>query len=900
MHWQFGMASALETLCGQAYGARQYQKLGAYTYGAIISLLLVCLPISILWTYIEKLLILLGQDPLISAEACKFSVWLIPALFPYAILQLITRYLLSQSLVLPMLWSSVVALVIHVPMCWSLVFRFGFGTAGAAIAIGISYTLNVSFLGIYMYHSKACEKTHVTSSGDVLTSIKEFFRFAIPSAVMICLEWWSYEIVVLLSGLLPNPQLETSVLSICCKKALLVASTLGAVEVIIAITTLLCSRSVLGYAFGNDEELVDYVKDITLLLCFTMFTDTIQVILQGVARGTGWQHIGAYINLGSYYLAGIPMALILGFVVHLGGKGLWGGLITGSIMQCILLTLVTCSTNWEKQVTKARKRFVVMEEGLLLTEKQPLEWKVAVTNEVKKTCYIALPMVVVTVSQNLLQVASMSMVGHLGELELAGTAVATSLTNVTGFSLLFGMASALETLCGQAYGARQYQKLGAYTYGAIISLLLVCLPISFLWIYSEKLLILLGQDPLISTEACKFSVWLIPALFPYAILQLITRYLLSQSLVLPMLWSSVVALLIHVPTCWSLVFWFGFGTAGAALAIGISYTLNVIFLGIYMYQSKACEKTRVTCSGDVLTSIKEFFRLAIPSAVMICLEWWSYEIVVLLSGLLPNPQLETSVLSICLTVSMSHYFIPYSFGAAASTRISNELGAGNPQAAKMALLVGSTLGAVEVIITITTLLCSRSVLGYAFGNDEELVDYVKDITLLLCFTMFSDTITAILQGVARGTGWQHIGAYINLGSYYLAGIPMALILGFVVHLRGKGLWGGLFTGSIMQCILLTLVTCSTNWEKQATKARERGLTKPTTSVLLIIFQSPNNMRGRIDSIITNKAEEETGAKEAKESSYEGADNIIGKENGSKKEKNKQPKVGPTRVEPKPQ
>nr|GFB68885.1 protein DETOXIFICATION 14-like [Tanacetum cinerariifolium] len=77
-----------------------------------------------------------------------------------------------------------------------------------------------------------------------------------------------------------------------------------------------------------------------------------------------------------------------------------------------------------------------MEEGLLLTEKQPLEWKVAFTNEVKKTCYIALPMVVVTVSQNLLQVASMSMVGHLGELELAGTAVATSLTNVTGFSLL--------------------------------------------------------------------------------------------------------------------------------------------------------------------------------------------------------------------------------------------------------------------------------------------------------------------------------------------------------------------------------------------------------------------------------------------------------------------------------
>ncbi|KAJ0753907.1 putative multi antimicrobial extrusion protein [Helianthus annuus] len=463
-----------------------------------------------------------------------------------------------------------------------------------------------------------------------------------------------------------------------------------------------------------------------------------------------------------------------------------------------------------------------MEEGLLSTTvEQPRRWGVVLAEEVKKSCYIALPMVVVTVSQNLLRVASMSMVGHLGQLELAGTAVATSLTNVTGFSLLFGMASALETLCGQAFGARQYHRLSTYTYGAMISLILVCFPISILWVYIDKLLILLGQDPLISAEARKFSVWLIPTLFPYSILQLFIRYLLSQSLIFPMLWSSVAVLVIHVPVCWALVFPLGFGTAGAALAIGISYSLNVIFLGFYLYYSEACEKTRVTFSVDGLKSIREFFHFAIPSAIMLCLEWWSYEIVVLLSGLLPNPQLETSVLSICLTVGVLHYYIPYSFGAAVSTRISNELGAGNPQAAKTALLAATGLGAVEVIIAITTLLCSRSFLGYAFGSEQELVDYVKDITLLLCFTLFADTIQVILSGVARGSGWQHIGAYINLGSYYLVGIPMALVLGFVVDLKGKGLWSGLIIGSIVQCILLTLITCSTSWEKQATMARER-------------------------------------------------------------------------------
>ncbi|GKE60020.1 MATE efflux family protein [Tanacetum coccineum] len=152
-----------------------------------------------------------------------------------------------------------------------------------------------------------------------------------------------------------------------------------------------------------------------------------------------------------------------------------------------------------------------------------------------------------------------------------------------------------------------------------------------------------------------------------------------------------------------------------------------------------------------------------------------------------------------------------------STRVSNKLGAGNPQAAKTSILVASALGVVEVIIAITTLMCSRTVLGYAFGNEKELVDYVKDITPLLCFTIFADTIQAILS-VARGSGGQHVGAYITLGSYYLAGIPMALILCFVAHLNGKGLWSGLIIGSFVQCILLTLVTCLTNWEKQSREA----------------------------------------------------------------------------------
>ncbi|KAK1363629.1 Protein DETOXIFICATION [Heracleum sosnowskyi] len=343
---------------------------------------------------------------------------------------------------------------------------------------------------------------------------------------------------------------------------------------------------------------------------------------------------------------------------------------------------------------------VVFVEGETLSSSSSslLRWEV-VMGEIKKVVYIAMPMMVTTVSQYLLRVISMMMIGHLGELSLSGAAIATSLTNVTGFSILLGMASALETLCGQAYGAKQYQLIGTYTFGAIISLLLVCIPISILWIFTEDLLVLIGQDPLISHEAGIYSIWLIPTLFPCAILQLLIRYLLAQSLLYPMLLSSVAALLFHIPMCWMLIFKFEFGSPGAALSIGLSYWLNVIILGIYVKYSSTCENTRISFSKDVYPSIREFFRYGIPSAVnvMICLQWWSSELAILLSGLLSNPQLETSVLTICFIVASLHYYMPYSFSTGASTRVSNESGAGHAEEARLAAWVATFLAVIEVV-----------------------------------------------------------------------------------------------------------------------------------------------------------------------------------------------------------
>lgn len=82
-----------------------------------------------------------------------------------------------------------------------------------------------------------------------------------------------------------------------------------------------------------------------------------------------------------------------------------------------------------------------MEEPFLPRDEQLLSCKATwqsgqVTAELKKVSRLAVPMATVTVAQYLLPVISVMVAGHIGELQLAGVALATSFTNVSGFSIM--------------------------------------------------------------------------------------------------------------------------------------------------------------------------------------------------------------------------------------------------------------------------------------------------------------------------------------------------------------------------------------------------------------------------------------------------------------------------------
>ncbi|PIA33363.1 hypothetical protein AQUCO_04100051v1, partial [Aquilegia coerulea] len=420
----------------------------------------------------------------------------------------------------------------------------------------------------------------------------------------------------------------------------------------------------------------------------------------------------------------------------------------------------------------------------------------------------------VNLLQYSLQVISIMFIGHLGELALSSASLATSFASVTGFNVLLGMGSALETLCGQAYGAKQDHMLGVHMQRAMLCLSIASIPLAILWSYTGHILIALGQNTEISVIAGTFTQWMIPSLFAYGLLQCIIRFLQTQNIVFPMVISSGITCLLHIPLCWILVFKSGLGNKGAALANTISYWINVLFLMLYVKFSPACSKSWTGFSKESLYDVPNFLKLAIPSAIMICLEYWAFEMVVLLSGLLPNPKLETSVLSISLNSCWMVYTISVGLGGAVSTRVSNELGAGNSSNARLAIHVMVILAVTEGIIVATATVLLRRVWGKLYSNEEEVIRYVATMLPLLALSNFLDGIQCVVSGAARGCGWQNICSLINLGAYYGIGIPCAVLFAFIFQVGGKGLWMGIICALFVQLLMLVIINLCTNWDKE--------------------------------------------------------------------------------------
>ncbi|CAO2191815.1 unnamed protein product [Urochloa humidicola] len=445
-----------------------------------------------------------------------------------------------------------------------------------------------------------------------------------------------------------------------------------------------------------------------------------------------------------------------------------------------------------------------------------VEWWV----ESKKLWEIVGPAILQRIALYAINVVSQAFIGHLGDLELAAFSIAATVVAGFNFGFLLGMASALETLCGQAFGAKKHHMLGVYLQRSWIVLLLFALALTPTYIFMEDLLLLIGQSPELSRLAGQMSVWLIPQHFAMAMLLPLTRFLQSQLKNWVTAVTAGAALAAHVVVTYVLVHHLNFGIVGAVAAADMSWWLVVLGQFVYVVGGW-CPLSWKGFTMEAFADFWEFIKLSSASGVMLCLENWYYRVLVLLTGYLKNAEIAVDALSICQTINGWEMMIPFGFLAATGVRVANELGAGSGKGARFAIVVSITTSVVIGLVFWCLILYFNDQIALLFTSSGVVLAEVHNLSVLLAFTILLNSVQPVLSGVAVGSGWQALVAYVNVGTYYLIGVPLGMLLGWPLHFGVGGIWSGMIGGTAVQTLILAYLTVKCDWDEEARIASMR-------------------------------------------------------------------------------
>jgi len=454
-------------------------------------------------------------------------------------------------------------------------------------------------------------------------------------------------------------------------------------------------------------------------------------------------------------------------------------------------------------------------------ELEPLLSGSLMLEEAKQVFLYAWPVVASYFLMMTLPIVCLFFVGQISEAALAGAGLSLMFQNLTGTSILVGLASGLETFASQLYGAGEYRLVGVCLQRSIFILGISTIPTAVSWWFAGEILGAcgIGEDmTVIIGPFMKIMILMLPGL---ALMECFKRYLHAQGIMSPVFHVSIVVNFIHVACLYVLVELdvFGLGVLGAAVTMVISNTASAVILALYAWCLGLHKQTWYGWTWECTRGCWEYLQVALPGLGMLCLEWWSFEIITLFAGRFGTSAVAAQ--TVLFNTVAIFYMIPLGIGIAATTRVGNALGAGNSIAAKRTGIVSLLFACTSTVLcTVVFALHPREWAGM-FSNQEQVVTLVISVLPIQACFFVSDSAAGIFSGIIRGAGRQHVGFGLNLIAFYIVAIPLALLLGFHFNLELPGLWYGLAAGSFTQSGGLGLYVCCVSWAGLASSAAQR-------------------------------------------------------------------------------
>lgn len=409
--------------------------------------------------------------------------------------------------------------------------------------------------------------------------------------------------------------------------------------------------------------------------------------------------------------------------------------------------------------------------------------------------------------------------GRLGAGELAAASVGMTTMNIVGFATIEGMATALDTLCAQAFGSGNPRAVGLHVQRMLLLMALACAPIAAVWLVSPQILRLLVRQRSLADAAGEFLRWSTVGLPGYAAFEAGKRFLQAQGSFGPAMLILVLCTPVNAALTWLLAFKLDMGLAGAALGAALTNLLRPALLLLYLLLHPAGRAATQKCwAGFARAALSTRYadwgpvvRLSVAGSAVNLGEWAAFEVVAFSTSYLSTRHLAAQ--TILTTASLVAWHIPFSVSVAASTRLGHLVGAGSLRAARRAALLYAGVFTAVGLADGAALWCFRDAVARLVSDDAHVRDLALQAAAAVAAFQVIDSVICGTNGVLRGLGRQAFAAWLVFAVNYLAAVPLAVWLELGSPAMGiNGVWIGIGGGMVVIALVEVVYMKVIRWQ----------------------------------------------------------------------------------------
>lgn len=424
---------------------------------------------------------------------------------------------------------------------------------------------------------------------------------------------------------------------------------------------------------------------------------------------------------------------------------------------------------------------------------------------IRETLRLSIPLIVGQLGHMLMGVTDSIMVGRVGTIPLA----ASALSHVMFFLVLvmgLGISMAVTPLVAQAFGAGEKTECGVVLRQGLLVNLLTSLVLFGLTLLMADSLKYMHQPPEIIEPATIYMKILGFSIFPVMFFQSYKQFAEGLSVITAAMVITLAANLINVFANW--VFIFGhlgvpaMGLTGAGLGTFSSRMFMAVAMVIVISRSSYLKQFDPSLHYRKIDGvmIKKLLRIGIPAGFQYVFEVSSFAGASVLVGWIGTQELAAH--QIALNLASISYMVALGISSAVTVRVGTALGRQDP--------VETRLAGFSALALITMFMCGfalifislRTVLPGLYVTDPDVIRIASGILVVVAVFQISDGAQTVGVGMLRGIMDMKIPTILTFIAYWVIGLPSGYILGIRWNLGVTGVWLGLFIGLTASALMM--------------------------------------------------------------------------------------------------